>query len=94
MPEAHDFAVVHDIVFPFQLELGACTRFGEASSRHKVLVFHYFSANEPTLYVGMDFPGCLKGGRSCPDCPSPAFVITDGEKRNQTQELIAGVDQA
>jgi hypothetical protein len=93
MPEVHDFTIVHDIFFPFQLELGTNSRFGKASSRNKVPEFHYFSANEPALNVGMDFPGGLKGGRSCPDRPSPAFVVTNGEKRNQTQELIAGVDQ-
>ena len=84
-----DFTVLDDVALPFQAQkgVGACLR--EAAGAKQVVELYHLGADEAFGQVGVDFGGRFERGCARADSPGAAFVLADGEKRNQAEQMIA-----
>ena len=89
-----DVAVLHHVRFPFdtQFPFAANLRFGTVL--FEVLERVDFAPNKPTLEIGVDHSGGLRGGRTTWNRPCADLFFTGGKVTIQPQRAIrfAGQD--
>src|SRR3989441_16890 len=90
--EIDHFAVVEDVFFSLEPHHPPAARFGQAARRRELLKLDDFGPNEFFLEVAVDFPRSLVRGGARANRPGAALVISHGEERNQSEELIARAD--
>src|SRR4029079_12683168 len=62
--------------------------------RNEILVRRGFGANEAALEVGVDDAGRRGRGVTAVDCPRAHFLFTGGEIGLQSEQVIAGPNEA
>ena len=82
-PEAHDVAVLDDVIRPFEAHAAgvACSHLAIGG---EIGIGDRFRADKAFLEVGVDLAGCLRGFGSFLDRPGMRLLWADGEKGGST----------
>ncbi len=93
MPEQNHIAVLHDVLFPFQPHLRLLSRRREATCLEQVFPLHDIRLDEILFDVAVDRARGLLRAHPALNRPRAAFRLAASEKRNQSQQTIARLDQ-
>ena len=59
----------------------------------EIVVMHHAGPDEAPLKVGVDLAGRLRGLSAAADGPGAALLLAVGEKADQAQQGVAGLDE-
>src|SRR6266581_7331137 len=85
----HYITVLDDVVLAFKTQRAARPRVSFRPSFQQLIPMDSFGTDKMLLQVGVDGAGGLDGARIARDSPSPAFVFSNREERDQSQQLVS-----
>src|SRR6202034_3821074 len=91
--EQNHIAILHDVLFSFELYLRALLGHGKAAGLQQVFPIHHFGFDESALDVAVNRAGSLLRVHSALDGPRAALRLAASEKRNQSEQPVAGLNQ-
>src|SRR5713226_4008272 len=92
--EINHVAVLHDVLLALEPDLRVLAARGERAPPKQRIAPHDLGANEAALNVAVNFPGRQLRVSAAGDGPRAIFILADGEKRDITQQIVAGANHA
>lgn len=89
----NDVSVFHYVVFSFRADQTFFFCGGKRSALHEIFECDHLGADKASLKVGVDLSGGLRCLCALSDRPRTDFRCTGGEVRDQTEKLIAFLNQ-
>ena len=84
----NDVAILDDIFLALQPEFTFGLAFGHRAERDQVIVSDNFGADKSALDIGVDFTGGLMRGSVTAGCPGADFILADGKKGLQIEQIV------
>ncbi len=94
VPYVHDIPILHNVVLAFEPQRAFGSGVGFGTRFQQLIPANRFGADEVLFQIGVNRAGAVLRSRIQRDRPGAAFVFAGGEKRNQSQQVIALADQA